>query len=126
MASVKIVTDSTACHSPRQAREHDIRIIPLRIAFGAQSLAEGLDITNEEFYQRLPLAKQPPTTSQPSPSEFQQVYEELSRKGDSILSIHLSGKLSRTVESARSAQKALPDTAIEVVDFDPHSGCYHD
>ena len=69
-ARVKIVTDSTAYLLPETVARYDIRVVPLKVIFGNESFAEGVDITNEEFYQRLTKSKALPTTSQPSVSDF--------------------------------------------------------
>ena len=113
---VKIVTDSSAYLEPEVMARYDIRIVPLKVAFGAEVYAEGVDITNEEFYQKLTKAKVSPTTSQPSVGDFIQVYSELAQQGHSILSIHISSKLSGTISSVLAAKNALPQTQIEIVD----------
>jgi DegV family protein with EDD domain len=116
-ARVKIVTDSTAYLSPETVARYDIRVVPLKVIFGNEAFAEGLDITNEEFYQRLARSKALPTTSQPSVSDFIQVYAELTQPGYDIFSIHISGKLSGTINSALAARAAFPQARIEVVDW---------
>lgn len=113
---VKIVTDSSAYLDPETIARYDIRIVPLRIGFGTEFFREGIDITNEEFYRRLVRSKKLPTTSQPPVSDFSQVYGELVQKGHSILSIHISGKLSGTINAAALAKKEYPEAQIEVVD----------
>ena len=89
---------------------------PLRVAFGSEVFAEGVDITNEEFYQRLAKGGKLPTTSQPSVADFIRVYRELAEQGHPILSLHISSKLSGTCASALAAKNALPQAQIEIVD----------
>jgi len=113
---VKIVTDSTAYLEPEVMARYDIRVVPLKLAFGTEVYAEGVDITNEEFYQKLAKVRMSPTTSQPSVGDFVQVYSELAQHGHPILSLHISSKLSGTVDSALAAKKALPQAQIEIVD----------
>ncbi len=113
---VKIVTDSTVYLMPEALVRYDIRVVPLRVAFGTEVYTEGVDIANEEFYQKLRQSSVLPTTSQPSVSNFFQVYSELTQRGHPVLSIHISGKLSGTVNSALAARNALPEAQIEVVD----------
>jgi len=115
-AKVKIVTDSSSYPEPEVIAKHDIRVVPLRVAFGSEVFAEGVDITNEEFYQRLAKGEKLPTTSQPSVADFIRVYRELAEQGHPILSIHISSKLSGTCASALAAKKALPQAQIEIVD----------
>jgi DegV family protein with EDD domain len=113
---VKIVTDSSAYPEPKITAKHDIRVVPLKVAFGSEVFAEGVDITNDEFYQRLAKGGKLPTTSQPSVADFIKVYRELTEQGHPILSIHISSKLSGTCASALAAKNALPQAQIEIVD----------
>jgi DegV family protein with EDD domain len=113
---VKIVTDSTVYLPPEVIAKHDIRVVPLRVAFGTEVYSEGVDITNQEFYLRLAKANTLPTTSQSPVSDFLKVYSELTQKGHPILSIHISSWLSGTANSAMNAKKSLPQAEIEIVD----------
>jgi DegV family protein with EDD domain len=115
-AKVKIVTDSSAYPEPKVTAKHDIRVVPLKVAFGSEVFVEGVDITNDEFYQRLAKGGKLPTTSQPSVADFIKVYRELTEEGHPILSIHISSKLSGTCASALAAKNALPQAQIEIVD----------
>jgi len=115
-AEVKIVTDSTAYLSPEEIALYDIHVVPLKVIFGADVYSEGVDITTEEFYRRLATARMPSTTSQPSVNDFTRVYSELAQRGHPILSIHISSKLSGTVNSAVAAMVELPQAQIEIVD----------
>jgi len=113
---VKIVTDSTAYPTPEVIKKYDIHIVPLKVAFGADVYSEGVDITAEEFYRRLAKYKVLPTTSQPSVGDLTKVYSDLTQKGHSVLSFHISSKLSGTVASALAAKNALPQAQIEIID----------
>ena len=114
---VKIVTDSSAYLLPETIAKYDIRVVPLKIAFGTEVYSEGIDISNEEFYQRLAKSSALPTTSQPSANDFIQAYSELTQQGYPIFSIHISSKLSGTINSALAAREAFPKAQIEVVDW---------
>jgi DegV family protein with EDD domain len=114
---VKIVTDSTAYLLPETIATYDIRVVPLKVAFGTEVFSEGVDITNEEFYQRLARSSTPPTTSQPPVTDFAKVYSELTSLGHPIFSIHISSKLSGTINSALTAREEFPEAQIEVVDW---------
>lgn len=116
MAEVKIITDSTAYLPPELIARYGIRVVPLKVVFGAEAYAEGVDISNEEFYSKLMEASTLLTTSQPSVGDFLQVYGEVTREGVPILSIHISSKLSATVSTALTAKGELPQAQIEVVD----------
>ncbi len=115
--AVKIVTDSTCDFTPRMAQELGVTIVPLHVIFGDVSYREGIDITAEEFYEMLVKSRQLPTTSAPSVGDFQEVYERLLEETDSIVSIHLSGKLSATVRIAQAAADSINKPGrIAVVD----------
>jgi DegV family protein with EDD domain len=114
---VRIVTDSTADLSPKLVREHGISVVPVYVRFGHESYRDGIDISHDEFYERLVTSPVHPTTSQPTPADFAQVYRELSKETDRIVSIHVSSKLSGTCNSALQG-KELAETKcdIEVID----------
>jgi DegV family protein with EDD domain len=116
MEKVGIVTDSTAYLDGDYVREHDIRVVPLKVILDGISYREGVDIGHDEFYQRLRKPGVFPTTSQPSVGEFLEAYREMAERYDAIISLHISGGISGTVESARSAAGELADIPIRVVD----------
>jgi len=113
---IKIVTDSTAGLPEALIREHDIRIVPLYVHFGEQAFKEGIDITNEQFYERLRGVATLPTTSQPSIGEFHEVFKELVDAGHEIVALTISSKLSGTWSSAMGALEMLPGAPISVID----------
>jgi DegV family protein with EDD domain len=113
---IKIVTDSTAGIPEAMVREHDIRIIPLYVHFGEEAFKEGIDITNEQFYERLRTSASLPTTSQPSVGEFHGIFKELTDAGHEVLALTISSKLSGTWNSAMGALEMLPGAPISVVD----------
>jgi len=114
---IKIVTDSTAYLPQDLIAQHDIRVVPLNVLFGAKSYQEGIDFDYKQFYSMLAEAKELPTTSQPAAGDFLTVYLELVEAGHEVISIHISSGLSGTVDSALAAQKMLsrPDQ-VSVVD----------
>lgn len=114
---VRIVTDSTADLTPQLARGLGITVVPVYVRFGHESYRDGIDISREEFYERLVTSPVHPTTSQPTPADFAQVYRELSRETDKIVSIHVSGKLSGTCNSALQGKElAEKKCDIKVID----------
>ncbi len=114
MKGVKIVTDSTADVPQPLLERYDIRVVPINIQFGAETYQEGIDIDRPTFLRKLEEAM--PTSSQPSPGQFVEVYRELAEGGHSILSIHLTSKHSGTYQSAVLAKSMLPEADIEVFD----------
>jgi DegV family protein with EDD domain len=117
LQSVYIVTDSTADLPKNLMRESGITVVPLKVIFGSTAaLRDGVDIETAEFYRRQAERKEFPTTSQPTPSEFAEVYKDLAVRGGSIISIHISSGMSGTVQSARMGAGMVPEADIEVAD----------
>lgn len=100
---IAIVTDTTAYIPEETIEKYNIHTIPLSVVFGDESFREGIDITTEEFYQKVKESKELPSTSQPAIGLFLELYEELSKQYDAIISIHLSKKISGTYDAAISA-----------------------
>ncbi|MGD9118711.1 MAG: DegV family protein [Dehalococcoidia bacterium] len=114
--TVKIVTDSTADLPAQLVKELGITVVPLYVRFGEEVLRDRVDISEDEFYQRLTEGSVHPNTTQPSPQDFVDVYQKLSA-ADGIVSIHLSAKLSGTCSSALQAKgMVVNECSVEVVD----------
>ena len=115
--SVRIVTDSTADLPPQLAQELGIAVVPVYVRFGDKSYRDGIEISYDELYDKLVNSPIYPSTSQPTPADFAQVYRELSKETDEIISIHVSGKLSGTYSSALQGKKLVDSkTNITVID----------
>ncbi len=115
--SVKVVTDSTSDIPRDVAEQYGISVIPQKIIFGTEELRGGVDITADEFYQRVSNSTTMPTTSQASAGEFKDLYESIAAGADGIVSVHVSSELSGTVNSARSGSaQANIGCSVEVVD----------
>jgi len=116
--TVKIVTDSSADLPVQLAEELGISVVPLYVRFGNEIYRERVTITDDEFYDKLLNGSVHPVTIQPSPQDFTEVYEKLAKEADGIISIHLSGKLSGTYNSALQGKEMMGDNGcpIEVVD----------
>ena len=115
-AAVAIVTDSTADLPPQLLKQKAIRVVPLNLHFEGRSLLDGVDIRPSEFYRKLPNATTHPTTSQPSPGQFAEVYEELLADHAAVVSIHISEKLSGTYASALQAAEMTDPGRVRVID----------
>lgn len=115
--TIKIVTDST-CDLPEDlVARHGITVIPLYVHFGLDGYRDGIEISREEFYTRLPDSNPLPTTAAPSPDVFLSVYEQLAAQGAiDILSIHVSETLSATINSARLAAAQTKSANVTVID----------
>ena len=115
--TVKIVTDSTADLPVLLAQELGITVVPVYVRFGQKVYRDRVDISETEFYQKLVESPVHPTTSQPSPADFADVYKKLSREADEIVSIQVTSKLSGTYNSALQGRElAEMGHPIEVVD----------
>lgn len=115
---MRVVTDSTACLPADLVSENGLTVVPLQVVLAGRALAEGIEVTSVELAQAM-LAGQSVTTSRPAPETFVQVYRDVAAAGAAgIVSVHLSGGLSGTVEAARIAARAVTDLgiAVEVVD----------
>lgn len=104
---VRIVTDSTADLPHELAHNLGISIVPLNVIFGDEQFADGVDLTGPEFYAKLGSIKGLPTTAQPAPGLFSNLYELLTSDGSDVLSIHLSSELSGVVNSAKLAADSV-------------------
>ncbi len=116
MSKVALVTDSTAYIPAELSKQATIETVPLQVIWGDETQRDGVDIQPAQFYQRLQTTRTLPTTSQPSPAAFKGVYEKLLSQGYQILSVHISSKLSGTVDSAQQARNMLPNAPIEIID----------
>jgi DegV family protein with EDD domain len=115
--TVRIVADST-CDLPAEVISMlGITVLPLYIHVGNRDYLDGIDMTREEFYTKLPTFTHHPTTAVPSPRKFHAVYEALAEEGASeVLSIHISNTLSAIVDVAQNA--AQETTSVPVTVFD--------
>ncbi len=116
MPKVVVVTDSTAYLPKNILQELNIQVVPLHVIWGDKIYKDGVDLKAEEFYPMLKAAKELPTTSQPSPQEFIDVYKPILDKGDKIISIHISSGISGTLNSAHQAKEMLETKDVEIID----------
>ena len=116
MSKIAIVTDSTAYIPQEILQGLPVFTIPLHVIWGDETYKDNVDITQKVFYERLGSLKIMPSTSQPSPQEFVELYENIAKEYDEILSIHISSQLSGTVDSAIQAKNVLSKLKIEVID----------
>ena len=114
---VKIVTDSVADLPPQVAEELGITVVPLNVRFGDEVYRDGVDLTAEQFYDKLVHNETLPVTSVPSPASFAEVYDKLAEEADEILAISITSKLSGTYEVAlQSVEMMKRKCRVEVVD----------
>jgi len=106
---LRIVMDSAGDMPLEWAEQYDIQTIPISIHFGEHTYYQGVDLTNEDFYKLVDESGTIPKTSQPTPHQFVELYKRIAQPGDTILSIHITSKLSGTYESAVIASRQLQD-----------------
>ena len=116
MEKIAVVTDSTAYIPEQMKKGLPIFTIPLHVNLGGKTYDDGVDLQPQEFYERIKTENEIPQTSQATPGEFFNFYKNLLEMGYKIISIHLSEKLSSTLDSAKIAKKELSSEKIELVD----------
>jgi DegV family protein with EDD domain len=115
--SIRVVTDSNCDLPPDIIQEHGITVVPKYINIGAESYLDGVDMSRQEFYERLPYFSAHPMTSVPGPGTFVEVFERLADEGATeIVAIHISGSLSAMVNSARLAAEEWDRLPVTVFD----------
>jgi DegV family protein with EDD domain len=115
-SKIALVVDSTANLSQAEIERLSIHVIPQILIWEKESYRDQIDITNQEFYERLRTAKELPSTSQPSSGEFHEFFSKVAETSESIVGVFVSDELSGTLDSARTAAAMMPDFPIEIVD----------
>ncbi len=115
MTKIKIVTDSTADLSTEEISRYNIEVVPLSIHIDEKSYTDRVDISPEEFMDKMREAKELPKTSQPPAGSFLNLYESLYEQGYEVISIHMSAKMSGTVQAAETAA-SLSKANVTVID----------
>jgi DegV family protein with EDD domain len=115
--TVKVVTDSTCDIPPQLMQDLDITVVPIYVVFGDKSYRDKLDISEDEFYDKLIHGPVHPTTSIPTPKDFADVYNKLAEKTNEIIAILITSRESGTYNAAVMAKElATKKCRIEVVD----------
>ncbi|MGO1060062.1 DegV family protein [Planococcus sp. FY231025] len=115
MSKIHIVTDSTSDLRPDVIGKYNLHVVPLNIQIGEESYLDRVDLQPQEFLEMMKKTPELPKSSQPSPGIFKELYDRLGEDGGQVLSIHMTGGMSGTVESARTAAQ-LTDTDVTVID----------
>jgi DegV family protein with EDD domain len=114
---VAVVTDSSCdLPDPRSGTQQGINVVPARLSFGNESYIDKVTMDAADFYSKLTECPVPPTTSQPSPKDFERMYAFLGNYYPSVLSIHVSAALSGTLQGAETVSRQQSDCDIRVVD----------
>ncbi|GGN53615.1 DegV family protein [Oceanobacillus indicireducens] len=119
---IAVMTDSTA-YIPEKIREElNIHMVPLSVVFDDTSYREEIDITTEEFYEKLKSYKELPTTSQPSIGYIAEKLEQLAEDYDAVISVHLSSGISGTYQAVLSAGEMVE--GIDLYAYDSEASCF--
>lgn len=114
--NIAIVVDSTCDWAPEEYQAHNVVMVPLKIQIDNQTLLDQVELSSEEFYDRMEASEGMPMTSQPSPGDFIAVYNRLAAEGaEAIISLHLAPMLSGTFASAEMAAQSV-DIPVAVID----------
>ncbi|MED4454461.1 DegV family protein [Metabacillus fastidiosus] len=116
-----VVTDSTAYITEEMRERLNIHMIPLSVIFDGETYREEIDVTAEEFYNKVKEEGKLPTTSQPSIGEFVALFEKLAEEYDAVVTVHLSSGISGTFNGAVSAGTIVGN--IQVYPFDSEVSC---
>jgi DegV family protein with EDD domain len=118
---LRIAMDSAGDLPTKWAEQYNIDIIPINIHFGEQTFLQGVDLLNRDFYRLVEESGVIPKTSQPTPQQFIDFYNRIAQFGDTIISVHVTGKLSGTYDSAQIAAREIK-TEFNVIPIDSRSG----
>lgn len=117
--AIKIVTDSTSYIPEEFINKYDISVVSLNVIMNGESIRE-VDLDNETFYSKMEESTEIPSSSQPSPDEIYNTFENIIKEGNSIVGIFISSDMSGTVSSANLIKNMLlekyPNAHIEIVD----------
>lgn len=115
MPKIHIVTDSAADLKPDVIKKYNLHVVPLNIQINGKSYLDRVDLEPKPFLEMMANSQELPKSSQPAPGIFKDLYDRLGATGDQVLSIHMTGGMSGTVESARTAAE-LTETDVTVID----------
>lgn len=113
---ITLVTDSTCDLSPEYLKGRDILFSPLKVLFSDGEYVDKIDLSNQEFYEKMNQAPSLPTTSQVNPDEFHQIFEKEIHQGNIVIGLFISSELSGTYNSAVIAKDMLASDNIHLID----------
>lgn len=113
---IRLVVDSTFDFSSEFISSHNVDVVPLSVQFGVQSYREKIDLTTEQFYQKMAACSELPKTSQPAPQLWLEVFEKAQETNDQLIVMTLSSGLSGTYQSACMAANLCTGIDIEIID----------
>ncbi|MDO0875623.1 DegV family protein [Carnobacterium divergens] len=118
---IAIVIDSTAYLTHEQYKQNNIYMLPLSVVVGNEVYREEVDITSEEFFEKVRTMENLPTSSQPTTGEIVTLFEQLAKDYDAVISVHLSSKISGTYQNVAGAASMVE--GIKVFPYDSGISC---
>ncbi|MEK4129917.1 DegV family protein [Solibacillus sp. FSL W8-0474] len=115
MSQIHIVTDSTCDLTDAEIQQHGIHVVPLTVQIDDKTYTDRVNLQPDTFIELLKTAKELPKSSQPSPGVFKELYDELGKDGAQIVSIHMTGGMSGTYQSANQAGE-MSSADVTVID----------
>lgn len=112
---VKIITDSSCDIDLQRAEEMGVEIIPIQVHFGEESYRAGIDLSTSEFYDKLKTVDKLPTTSQITPTIFEEVFKKHLDEGDEIVGMFISTEMSGTYQNALMTKNIIGSERIHIV-----------
>ena len=113
---IKLILDSNCDLTPEFCQENDIEMILLSVAFGQHVFTENIDMTKQEFYEKMESCEELPKTSQPSPHQYFEVFERLAKEGHQMIVLTVTSALSGCYQSAMIAKNMCENAIVEVID----------
>jgi DegV family protein with EDD domain len=113
---VAVVTDGASSLTPAQGLEYGVHVAPVYANFLDKAYLAGVDLNASEFYRLLRASKQLPTTAQPTAQDFINLYTDLARQAEAIVTVVISHQMSATIDSALAAQKQFSEVPVHIID----------
>jgi DegV family protein with EDD domain len=113
---VKVITDSTSDIPAELVETLGITVVPSYVMFGTESYRDGVELSREQFYEKLASTKEIPSTAAPPPAVYEQVYRRLAQESEEMVSIHLASRYSAIYNSAQVAAREVAPARIAVID----------
>lgn len=115
LSQIHIVTDSTCDLTDAEIKQHGIHVVPLTVQIDDKTYTDRVNLQPDTFIELLKTAKELPKSSQPAPGVFKELYEELGKDGSQVVSIHMTGSMSGTYQSANQAAE-MSNADVTVID----------
>ena len=113
---IRILVDTSSDYTVEEIKANGMELAPLHITIGEKDYRDGYDLSKDKFYELLTSNEEFPKTSQPTPQDFVDIFEDVEEKGDELICILLSSKLSGTFQSATLAKNIVEYDNIHLVD----------